>query len=279
MRGRCLQDDEGKLSEVLGVSIDISAQKQADRELQNQREQLAHLSRVALLGEMTASVAHELNQPLTAISSNAAAARRFLERGIIDPNFLREVFRDMAADSQRAGEVIHGIRRMVRKEESVREILNLNTIVADTLRLVGADILMRDSAVTTEIDRSLPPVEAVLVQMQQVLLNLIMNALDAVASLPPPQRRIVISTRSIEGLAEVNVRDAGHGLPKDHPEKVFDRFFSTKGAGMGMGLTIVRSIIESHSGTIGAENAPGGGARFFFRIPAAPRARPEGRGA
>ena len=270
VRGRCLQDEHGNLLELIGVTIDISAQKQADLQLQIQREEMSHLNRVALMGEMTASVAHELNQPLTAISNNAAAARRFLERGNIDPVLLQELLQDMVADSQRAGEVIRGIRALVQKDKSIaRSVLNLNAVIADTLRLVSADILLRESVVTTEMDHSLPQVEAAPVQIQQVLLNLIMNALDAVESLPPAERRIIVSTRSLQGeSAEVSVRDFGAGLPQDRPDKVFDHFFSTKQTGMGMGLTIVRSIIETHGGTITAENAPEGGARFVFRLPA-----------
>jgi two-component system, LuxR family, sensor kinase FixL len=269
MRGRCLQDEQGNLREIIGVSIDVSAQKQSELQLQIQREELAHLNRVALMGEMTASVAHELNQPLSAIANNAAAARRFLERGNIDPALLREVLQDMIADSERAGEVVRGIRTLVRKDQKTRSRLNLNTVIADTMRLVGSDAALRESVITTEMDHALPQVEATPVQIQQVLLNLIMNALDAVESLPPAQRRIIISTRSDRGeAAEVSVRDFGVGLPKERPEKVFDHFFSTKQAGMGMGLTIVRSIIETHGGTISAENARDGGARFFFRLPA-----------
>ena len=270
VRGRCLVDEHGNLVELIGVTIDVSAQKQSELQLKNQREQLAHLNRVALMGEMTASIAHELNQPLTAIANNAAAARRFLERGNIDPVLLQQLLQDMIADSQRAGEVIRGIRAMVRKDKSPRSTLNLNAIIADTLRLVGSDVVLRESVITTEMDHSLPQVEAVPVQIQQVLINLIMNALDAVEKLPPSERRIVVSTRTDEdGLAEVSVRDFGYGLPKDRPEKVFDHFFTTKQAGMGMGLTIVRSIIKTHGGTISAENAPDRGARFFFRLPAA----------
>ena len=271
VRGRCLEDEHGGLLELIGVTIDVSAQKQSDLQLQIQREEMAHLNRVALMGEMTASVAHELNQPLTAIANNAAAARRFLERGNINPALLQQLLQDMVADSQRAGEVIRGIRALVRKDKSVvRSVLNLNAVIADTLRLVGSDVLLRESAVTTEMDHNLPQVEVAPVQIQQVLLNLIMNALDAVEALPPVERRILVSTRSLNGeSAEVSVRDFGAGLPKDRPEKVFDHFFSTKQTGMGMGLTIVRSIIEMHGGTIGAENAPDRGARFFFRLPAA----------
>jgi two-component system, LuxR family, sensor kinase FixL len=271
VRGRCLEDEHGSLLELIGVTIDISAQKQSDLQLQIQREELAHLNRVALMGEMTASVAHELNQPLTAIANNAAAARRFLERGNIDPVLLQQLLQDMVADSQRAGEVIRGIRALVRKDKSVvRSVLNLNAVIADTLRLVSSDVLLRESVVTTEMDHNLPQVEAAPVQIQQVLLNLIMNSLDAVEALPPVERRIIVTTRSLSGdSAEVAVRDFGTGLPKDRPQKVFDHFFSTKQTGMGMGLTIVRSIIEMHGGTISAENAPDRGARFFFRLPAA----------
>ena len=270
MRGRCLKDEEGNLLETIGVTVDVSAQKQADLQLQLQREEMAHRNRVSLMGEMTASFAHELNQPLTAIANNAAAARRFLERGNPDPGLLQQLLQDMVVDSQRAGEVIRGIRALVRKDKSVHGVLNLNAIIGDTLRLVGSDILLRESVITTEMDHNLPQIEGSPVQIQQVLLNLIMNALDAVESLPASERRIIISTRSDRGeVAEVNVRDFGAGLPKDRPEKVFDHFFSTKQAGMGMGLTIVRSIIETHGGTINAENAPDRGARFFFRLPAA----------
>src|SRR5439155_17873690 len=244
-------------------------QKQSDLQLQIQREEMAHLNRAALMGEMTASVAHELNQPLTAIANNASAARRFLERGNIDPVLLQQLLQDMVADSQRAGEVIRGIRALVRKDKGVvRSVLNLNAVIADTLRLVGSDVLLRESVITTEMDDNLPQVEAAPVQIQQVLLNLIMNSLDAVEALPPNERRIIVSTRSIDGqTVEVSVRDFGAGLPADNPEKVFDHFFSTKQQGMGMGLAIVRSIVESHDGTITAEKVRDGGASVFFRLP------------
>jgi PAS domain S-box-containing protein len=273
VRGRCLQDEHGNLLELIGVTIDVSAQKQSDLQLQIQREEMSHLNRVALMGEITASVAHELNQPLTAIANNASAARRFLERGNIDPVLLQQLLQDMVADSQRAGEVIRGIRALVQKDKNVvSSVLNLNAIIADTLRLVSSDISLRESVVTTEMDHSLPQVEAAPVQIQQVLLNLIMNALDAVEALAPAERRIIVSTRSLNGeSAEVSVRDFGAGLPKDRPDKVFDHFFSTKQTGMGMGLTIVRSIIEMHGGRITAENAPDRGACFSFQLPAARR--------
>jgi two-component system, LuxR family, sensor kinase FixL len=269
MRGRCLKDEEGNLLETIGVTLDVSAQKQADLQLQHQREEMAHRNRVSLMGEMTASFAHELNQPLTAIANNASAARRFLERGNLDPELLQQLLQDMVADSQRAGEVIRGIRSLVRKEPSVHTLLDLNSVITDTVRLVSSDVLNRESIITMELDPQLPQVNAALVQIQQVLLNLIINALDAVEGLPPTERRIIVSTRSDKGdVAEVSVRDFGTGLPKDRPDKIFDHFFSTKQKGMGMGLTIVRSIVEAHGGTIVAENAPDRGARIIVRLPA-----------
>jgi PAS domain S-box-containing protein len=269
MRGRCLKDEEGNLVETIGVTLDVSAQKQADLQLQHQREEMAHRNRVSLMGEMTASFAHELNQPLTAIANNASAARRFLQHGNIDPALLQQLLQDMVADSQRAGEVIRGIRSLVRKETSAHTLLNLNEVIADTVRLVSTDVLSRESVVTTELDPQLPQVSATLVQIQQVLLNLIINALDAMEGLPPAERRVIVVTRTDTGdIVEISVRDFGTGLPKDRPDRVFDHFFSTKQKGMGMGLTIVRSIIEAHGGTIVAENAPDRGTRMIVRLPA-----------
>jgi signal transduction histidine kinase len=269
MRGRCLQDRQGNLLETIGVTVDVSAQKQADVQLQLQREEMAQRNRVSLMGEMTASFAHELNQPLTAIANNASAARRFIERGNPDPNLLQQLLHDMVSDSQRAGEVIRGIRSLVRKDSSIHTRLQLNSVIADTVRLVGTDLVARETVVSTELDPMLPDVKAAPVQVQQILLNLIVNALDAMEAVPPAERRIIITTRSDKDMVEAIVRDFGTGLPNDHPEKVFDHFFSTKQKGMGMGLAIVRSIIEAHGGTIAAENAPDrGGAKMVIRLPA-----------
>src|SRR5262249_15447161 len=149
-------------------------------------------------------------------------------------------------------------------------LVNLNEVITETVRLVSSDVLNRETVVTTELDPNLPQVNAALVQIQQVLLNLIVNALDAMEGQTTAGRRIIISTRSDKGdVAEVTVRDFGTGLPKDRPDKIFDHFFSTKQQGMGMGLAIVRSIVEAHGGAITAENAPDRGARIVVRLPAA----------
>src|SRR5437879_11601223 len=149
MRGRCFKHEHGNLLETIGVTLDVSAQKQAALQMQVQREEMAHRNRVSLMGEMTASFAHELNQPLTAIANNASAARRFLQRGNIDPALLQRLLQDMVADSQRAGEVIRGIRSLVRKETSAHTLLDLNSVITETVRLVSTDVLSRDSVDTT----------------------------------------------------------------------------------------------------------------------------------
>ena len=271
MRGRCLQDEEGNLLETIGVTLDVSAQKQADLQLQLQREEMAHRNRVALMGEMTASFAHELNQPLTAIANNASAARRFLERGNIDPALLRELLQDMVADSQRAGEVIRGIRSLVRKETSAHTLLNLNAIITDTVRLVSSDVLNRESVVTTELDPHLPQVQGTLVQIQQVLLNLIINALDASGSTAAGRTPFIISTRSDKGdVAEVSVRDFGIGTAEGSPGQSFRSllFHETKRNGHGLAYRSINcrsARRHDHSG----ENAPDRGARMVVRLPAA----------
>jgi two-component system sensor kinase FixL len=212
MRGRCLQDEHGNLLETIGVTLDVSAQKQTALQLQVQGEEMAHRNRVALMGEMTASFAHELNQPLTAIANNASAARRFLQRGNIDPALLQQLLQDMVADSQRAGEVIRGIRSLVRKEPSVHTLLDLNSVITDTVRLVSSDVLNRESVVTTELDPHLPQVQAALVQIQQVLLCLLRFLLLICISMHPLFEKASGLTETIIAAAIEVHRDKGPGL-------------------------------------------------------------------
>ncbi|HEY5894892.1 MAG TPA: PAS domain S-box protein [Chthoniobacterales bacterium] len=260
---------DGVFLGYIGSCVDITERKQAELEVARQRSELSHLARVALVGEMATSLAHELNQPLTAIVANASAAHRFLARGNMSPDEFRELLVDIVADGCRAGEVIRGIKGMVRKVESERRALNVNEVVADVLRLVRADALAHGCTLTTKLEPTLSPVLGDAVQLQQVLLNLIINAFDAMRKTPNAPCRVEIQSRMIDTHAiEVAVRDFGPGLPADSPSRVFERFYSTKGDGMGMGLAIARSIIEAHAGTLDAENAEGGGARFWFRVPA-----------
>ena len=268
-RGRYAHNDRGAARELIGVAIDVTAQAKANLELRLQRVEMARMSRVSSMGELTASLAHELNQPLTAIASNAAAGRRLLAQGPPDPETFKELLADVSADARRAGDIIHGIHHFVRKSEGTRRMVDLNEIVREVLRLLHSDLLGRGTTVETELLPNLPAVLAEPVHLQQVLLNLLMNSLEAMHATPDEKRRVTICTKcDTDSSVLVSVRDYGSGLPPDNLEKVFTHFYSTKPNGMGMGLTIVRSIVEAHGGKLSAENTEEG-ARFSFRLPVA----------
>ncbi len=268
-RGRCASGENESCRRLLGVSIDITQQKQADEDTRQQREELAHLSRVALMGEMAASLAHELNQPLAAVVNNASAGRRFIAKGRADFPKLDELFAAVAEDGQRAGEIIRGIRSMVKKGDAVREPVALGKVIDDTIRLITADASARDCVLSPEVAKDLPPVEGDAVQLQQVLLNLIINACEAMRDTPLDRRRVLIRAEREGGeRVRVSVRDFGAGLPAENPQRIFEQFFSTKREGMGMGLAIARGIISSHGGELAGGNAEDGGALLHFSLPA-----------
>ena len=267
-RGRVHFDGQGKPARILGISIDITARKQAELDAQRDRAELSHLSRVALMGEMSASIAHELNQPLAGILSNAAAGQRFIDRGDVDLREVRELLGDIISDGRRASDVVRGIRGMVKKEQIARRLVDLNEVVMDAVRMASPDALLHSCQLETSLDANLPAVNSDPIQLQQVLLNLVINAFDAMRDTPISNRRVAIATQPNEdGTVRISVRDNGPGISEEMRDRLFDPFFSTKTEGLGMGLAIVRSIIESHGGTIRAENADGGGARFEFVLP------------
>jgi PAS domain S-box-containing protein len=268
-RGRSYHDEAGKPLWMTGVLFDITDRKEAELQAQQNREELSHLSRVAAMGELTASIAHELNQPLSGITSNAAAGQRFIDRGKVDLRELHDLLGDIVADGHRAGDVIRGIQGMVKKDVSAHRRINLNDIVSSVVRMVKPNAMLHSCELGTFLDPDIPTVEADPVQLQQVLLNLIINAFDAMDATPLSRRKVVIATeRDADGVTRVSVRDYGVGIPEQVRERLFEQFFTTKAKGLGMGLSIVRSIVESHGGTIAAENADGGGARFQFSLPA-----------
>ena len=253
---------------VLSSIVDITARKRAELEELRHREELSHLSRVTSMGELAASIAHELNQPLSGITINASTGQLYIDRGDVDLGEVHHLLDDILADGRRAGEVIRGIQNMVKKGSSTRQRVNLNEVVTDAVRMVNPNAILQSCQLQTLLEPNLPAVEANPVQLQQVLLNLIMNAFDAVQNAEVGCRKVLIATQyTHSGTIRTSVRDYGPGMPEDVRERVFEQFFTTKSKGLGMGLAIVRSIITSHGGSIAAENAEGGGALFHFTLP------------
>jgi PAS domain S-box-containing protein len=267
-RGSVRLDGYGKPVQLLGISIDITARKQAELEAKQRRDELSHLSRVALIGEMSASIAHELNQPLAGIVSNAGAGQRFIDRGNVDLQEIRELLADIGADARRASDVVRGIRGMIKKEQMGRQRINLNDIVTNVVHILSSDALLHWCELKTSLDTNLPMVEADPIQIQQVLINLVVNAFEAMPETPVSTREVEINTQqNADGAVRVSVRDYGVGISPETRSSLFEQFFTTKAEGLGMGLAIARSIVEAHAGTIDAENAEGGGARFHFTLP------------
>jgi signal transduction histidine kinase len=267
-RGRAIYNAAGQPLKMMGASFDVTGRKQRELEAEGHRQEIAHLGRVALMGEMAASLAHELNQPLTAIVSNAGAGQRFLDQGEVDIQELHELMSDIVSDGERAGEIIRGIREMVKKGKATHGPVDMNQVVTDVVRLTKADAVSRSCTVLTELDFELARVEGDPIQLQQVLLNLVLNAFDAMQEIPVQFRQVVLSTKSeADGFVHTAVRDCGPGFSDSLRKRIFEPFFSTKKDGLGMGLAIARSIVESFGGVLDARNAPGGGALFHITLP------------
>jgi C4-dicarboxylate-specific signal transduction histidine kinase len=267
-RGRCVTGEHRKGARLIGVSIDITPRKLAEAEARQYHEQVGHLSRVAAVGELAASIAHEVNQPLSAIISNAGAGKRLLDRGDVELRELQDLLDDIVADGHRAGDVIRGVQSMVKKGVPVRQQVNLNDLVINVARMVNPAAMLQSCAVETLLEPNLPTVEADPIQLQQVLLNLVINSFDAMRDTPLSNRKVVIVTeRNADDAIRASVRDYGVGISEEARDQIFDHFFTTKAQGLGMGLAIVRSIVESHGGTVGGENVEDGGAHFQFVLP------------
>ena len=232
------------------------------------REQINLLSRVSLLGEMTASLAHELGQPLSAIITTANAGRRLIDKGKEDPETLRDILVNVASDGHRAHEIIQNVRNTIKKGDAIRHPINLNELVTKVAHVVRPDAVAYSCELETSLAKDLPLIEGDPVQIQQVLVNLVSNALDAMRQTPPSQRKVEISTAGDgDGKVRLSVRDHGSGIRTEVHDRLFDQFFTTKEHGLGMGLAIVRSIVEAHGGKIHAENVADGGACFYFTLP------------
>ena len=251
----------------ISVIRNVTKQRHAERESRDQREQMAHLMRVALLGQLSGALAHELNQPLTAILSNAQAAQRFLKSDSIDVAEMRAILDDIVDDDKRAGEVIQRLRALLKRGEAQFQKINMNDVVAETLKLAQGDLIARDVMVTTSFADGIAAVRADRIQLQQVFLNLIINAADAMAAVAPDERRMTISTQDIADQVRVSFADRGHGIPADAMSRLFEPFFTTKAHGLGLGLSISRTIVAAHSGRLWAENNLDRGAAIHLTLP------------
>ncbi len=255
---------------ILSLVLQSRRRRRAEIEVRRRREELAHMTRVATMGELTASLAHEINQPLTAILSNAQAAQSLLRSDGAHRAEVQEILSDIVADDQRAGEVIRRMRALLRKGEVNPVALDLNELVDEVVGIVHGEMILQNVSLELELSPSRLPIYGDRVQLEQVLLNLIVNALDALKEASGGSRKVIVRTQAIatDRSVEVSVQDNGVGLPMDMTDQIFEPFYTTKSQGLGLGLAICRSIIQTHGGRIGTRRNAGKGATFWFKLPA-----------
>jgi PAS domain S-box-containing protein len=252
----------------MAFCLDLGERKQTELALQKAQADLAHVTRVLMMGELATSLAHELTQPLAAVLYNAQAAQRFLTAEKPDLPIVREALADIIEDEQRAVEVLHRLRRLLRKSPLELLPVNLNEVIREVVQLLNSDMLMRNVSLVLDLDPDLPLVCGDPVQLQQVLLNLLLNGCEAMAELAREHRQLGIRTHQVRAhMVEVAVHDGGVGLDENKLAQIFEPFYTTKPTGLGMGLTICRSILEAHGGRVWATNNPDRGATFAFTLP------------
>jgi C4-dicarboxylate-specific signal transduction histidine kinase len=255
---------------ILSLVLQSRRRRRAEIEALRRREELAHMTRVATMGELTASLAHEINQPLAAILSNAQAAQRLLSGGDDHRDQIREILADIVTDDQRAGEVIRRMRTLLRKGETNLTKLDVNELVGEVVGLVRGEMILQNVSLELELSHRRLLIHGDRVQLQQVLLNLMVNALDAMKETSGGNRRVIVHTKAIarDRSVEISVQDSGVGIPDEKPEEIFEPFYTTKPRGLGLGLAICRSIIQAHGGRLGSRNNSERGATFWFTLPA-----------
>ncbi|MCS3579552.1 signal transduction histidine kinase/ABC-type uncharacterized transport system substrate-binding protein [Bradyrhizobium elkanii] len=268
MRARYYAEHGGESHQLGGIFIDVTDRKFAEAEAALQRQEVEHLMRVSVLGELSGSIAHEINQPLTAILSNAQAALHLMAQKAPDLAEVRDALEEIVHEDNRAGEVIRRLRSLLRKGERKAESVKLNDLINSTIGLLNSELIRRDVNVKLELADNLPMTSGDPIQLQQVLLNLVMNAMDAMASTPTAKRSVLISTHEKPtGSVEVRVKDRGHGIPLSANGHLFEPFYTTKQHGLGLGLTICSTIIQAHGGKLTLVNDQNDGAIAGFSVP------------
>ncbi len=267
-RGRVERDGSGKPLIIRGVMFDISTRRAIEMELQQLHSQLVHSSRVSTMGQLASALAHELSQPLGAILRNAEAAELFLKHEPPDLEELQAILEDIRRDDQRAGNVIERLRALLKHREFVPRALSVGELIENVATLTRFDFTARRAQLEVTVAPGLPEVIGDPVQLQQVLLNLVLNATDAIQDLPADRRKVAVrAQRDANGEVELAVRDLGAGIESEKLGRLFEPFFTTKPNGMGIGLSISRTIIQTHGGRIWAENNVHVGATFRFTLP------------
>jgi signal transduction histidine kinase len=250
------------------VFANTLARRRAELEAQRLRQDLMHIGRVSAMGELTASLAHELNQPLTAILNNAQAAQLLLGAKVVNLEKIGRILDDIVADEKRAAGVIHGLRAMLRKGDSTYASLDLNEVISEVARLFTSDAIVRNVPISLELAADLPSVCGNRIQLQQVVLNLVLNGLEATPESTAGGRSLVIRTAMDgAGSIKIEVQDSGSGIEETDMDRLFQPLYTTKAQGLGMGLAIVRTIVEAHGGRLGAVNNERGGATFQVTVP------------
>lgn len=267
-RGFPIRDAAGRIYRIAGIGQDITERRQAEEKLRQQQAELAHMARFALAGEMASGLAHELNQPLGAIRTYTETCLLLIDSGQLEREPLTEIMEKVAAQAQRAGEIIHRLRNLVRKAEPHRSAVDINQLIQEVIRLLEPEARQQEVQIRLELDEVSPVVYADAIQIQQVVLNLVRNAIEAMGELPTEAKELIIRTISVGSDAlEVTVSDTGPGLSPEEMEKLFMPFFTTKSTGMGLGLSISKSIIEAHKGNLWATPNPDQGVTFHFTLP------------
>jgi C4-dicarboxylate-specific signal transduction histidine kinase len=239
----------------------------AEEEGRRQMEQMAHIDRFNTMGEMAAGIAHEINQPLTAIATYSQACQRLISAGMASETEVLDVMGQISKEALRAGNIVHQLRALVHKQKSSRVECDINEVIREVIELAGVDARHKDLALELVLQDALSPVVVDRIQIQQVTLNLIRNALDATVSSGCKECRVIVRTRGVKDAVEVSVVDNGIGLPPDIENQLFRTFFTTKETGMGMGLPISRSIITSHGGRLWFTRNKDRGVTFSFTLP------------